>query len=391
MPNPSRPAPPRADHVGSLLRPAELYAEIERVYAPQHTALLAEEREQDLSRLRELEDAEIRRAVERQLEIGLEVVTDGEFRRFMFTGSFYDSVDGLQVGGDGVPFFDADGNELRYQGLPVVNSRLRKIDSPAVRETEFLRSITDARFKVTFPCGSFFELPFVYKNGVTEKVYDSHEELVGHMMSIQREQIDEAVAAGLKYVQLDYPLYPMLLDQQYLDIFAAMDGSTFDSLMDRCIAADRAIIDGLPDDVTRAIHLCRGNWKSRHMVSGSLEPVAERFFTELPYDAFFIEWEDIRREGGYEALRQVPKGPIVYLGIVNTKVPEVESADSLVRKIESATQYIDVSQLAISPQCGFASTMHGNELDEDAQWRKLEEMVKAAETVWGRSAVTTSA
>jgi 5-methyltetrahydropteroyltriglutamate--homocysteine methyltransferase len=310
-------------------------------------------------------------------------VTDGEFRRFMFTGSFYDSVDGLQVGGDGVPFFDAEGNELRYQGLPVVNSRLRKIDSPAVRETEFLRSITGARFKVTFPCGSFFELPFVYKNGVTENVYDSHEELVGHMMSIQREQIDEAVAAGLKYVQLDYPLYPMLLDEQYLDIFAAMDGSTFDSLMDRCIAADRAIIEGLPGDVTRAIHLCRGNWKSRHMVSGSLEPVAERFFTELPYDAFFIEWEDVRREGGYEALRQVPKGPLVYLGIVNTKVPEVESADSLVRKIESATQYIDVSQLAISPQCGFASTMHGNELDEDAQWRKLEEMVKAAEIVWG--------
>ena len=390
MSNASRPAPPRADHVGSLLRPAELYAEIERVYAPQHTALLAEEREQDLSRLRELEDGCIRRAVERQLDIGLEVVTDGEFRRFMFTGSFYDSVDGLQVGGDGVPFFDAEGNELRYQGLPVVNSRLRKIDSPAVRETEFLRSITDARFKVTFPCGSFFELPFVYKNGVTEDVYDSHEELVGHMMSIQREQIDEAVAAGLRYVQLDYPLYPMLLDEQYLDIFAAMDGSTFDSLMDRCIAADRAIIEGLPDDVTRAIHLCRGNWKSRHMVSGSLEPVAERFFTELPYDAFFIEWEDVRREGGYEALRQVPKGPIVYLGIVNTKVPEVESADSLVRKIESATQYIDVSQLAISPQCGFASTMHGNELDEDAQWRKLEEMVKAAEMVWGRSAVTTS-
>jgi methionine synthase II (cobalamin-independent) len=383
MSNASRPAPPRADHVGSLLRPAELYAEIERVYAPQHTALLAEEREQDLSRLRELEDANIRSAVERQLDIGLEVVTDGEFRRFMFTGSFYDSVDGLQVGGDGVPFFDAEGNELRYQGLPIVNSRLRKIDSPAVRETEFLRSITDARFKVTFPCGSFFELPFVYKNGVTENVYETHEELVGHMMSIQREQIDEAVAAGLKYVQLDYPLYPMLLDEQYLDIFAAMDGSTFDSLMDRCIAADRAIIEGLPDDVTRAIHLCRGNWKSRHMVSGSLEPVAERFFTELPYDAFFIEWEDVSREGGYEALRQVPKGPIVYLGIVNTKVPEVESADSLVRKIESATQYIDVSQLAISPQCGFASTMHGNELDEDAQWRKLEEMVKAAETVWG--------
>jgi 5-methyltetrahydropteroyltriglutamate--homocysteine methyltransferase len=197
-----------------------------------------------------------------------------------------------------------------------------------------------------------------------------------------REQIDEAVAAGLRYVQLDYPLYPMLLDEQYLDIFAAMDGSTFDSLMDRCIAADEGILEGLPEDVTRAIHLCRGNWRSRHMVSGSLEPVAERFFA-LPYDAFFIEWEDVRREGGYDSLRHVPKGPIVYVGIVNTKVPEVEPADELVRKIETATKYIDVSQLAISPQCGFASTMHGNELDEDSQWRKLEEMVKAAEKVWG--------
>jgi 5-methyltetrahydropteroyltriglutamate--homocysteine methyltransferase len=368
--------------VGSFLRPPELYAEIERVYAPQHTALLAEERDQDLSRLHELEDKHIRRVVEKQREIGLEIVTDGEFRRYMFTNSFYDSVDGLEAGGPGVPFFDAEGNEQRYQGVPVVSRRLRKIASPAVRETEFLRSITDARFKVTLPAASFFELPFVYKNGVTENVYDTHEELVAEMIAIQREQMDEAVAAGLDYIQLDYPLYPMLLDQQYLDIFAAMDGSTFDSLMDRCVAADERILEGLPDNVTRAIHLCRGNWKSRHMVSGSLEPVAERFFA-LPYDAFFIEWEDVNREGGYDSLRHVPKGPIIYVGIVNTKVPDVEPADELVRKIESATQYIDVSQLGISPQCGFASTMHGNELDEDAQWRKLEEMVKAAEKVWG--------
>jgi 5-methyltetrahydropteroyltriglutamate--homocysteine methyltransferase len=208
------------------------------------------------------------------------------------------------------------------------------------------------------------------------------------MMSIQREQMDEAIAAGLKYVQLDYPLYPILLEEQYLDIFAAMDGSTFDSLMDRCISADQRILEGIPEDVTRAIHLCRGNFRSRHMVSGALDPVAERFFGELPYDAFFIEWEDINREGDYSALRYVPKGPIIYLGIVNTKVPDVEPADSLVRKIEEASQHLDVSQLAISPQCGFASTMHGNELDEDAQWRKLEEMVKAAEKVWGRAPAT---
>jgi 5-methyltetrahydropteroyltriglutamate--homocysteine methyltransferase len=384
---PSRPAPPRADQVGSLLRPPELYAEIERVYAPQHTALLDEERAQDLSHLHELEDKYVKQAVAKQQQVGLQVVTDGEFRRYMFTGSFYDSVEGLQVGSDGVPFFDKDGNEQRYQGLPVINRRLRKIDSPAVRETEFLKSITDARFKVTFPAASFYVLPFVYKNGVTENVYETHQELLEHMISLEREQLDEAIAAGLQYVQLDYPLYPMLLDEQYLQIFESMDGSSRDSLMDRCIEADRKMVEGLPDHVTRTMHLCRGNWKSRHMVSGSLEPVAERFFSELPYDAFFVEWEDVEREGGYEALRHVPKGPIVYLGIVSTKVSEVEPADSLVRKIEEASKYLDVSQLAISPQCGFASTMHGNELDEDAQWRKLEEMVKAAETIWGRAPV----
>ena len=388
MPEPSRPAPPRAEHVGSLLRPRELYAEVERVYAPKHTALLAEERAQDLSRLHELEDKHIREAVAKQRELGLAVVTDGEFRRYMFTGSFYDSVDGLGVGGDGVPFFDNEGNEQRYQGLPVVARRLRKIDSPAVRETRFLESIADSRFKVTFPAASFYVLPFVYQNGITEKVYESHQELLEHMIAIEREQIDEAVAAGLRYVQFDYPLYPMLLDEQYLQIFSAMDGSTFESLMNRCTEADRRILDGLPEDVTRAIHLCRGNWRSRFMVSGSLEPVAERFFNELPYDAFFVEWEDTGREGGYEPLRHLPKGPIVFLGVVSTKVPEVEPADSLVRKIEAASRYVDISQLAISPQCGFASTMHGNELDEDAQWRKLEEMLIAAEKVWGRAAIT---
>ena len=155
-------APARAENIGSFLRPQKLKTLVESIYEPGHSALLAEERAKDLSELHAAEDEAIRDVVKHQLETGIDVVSDGEFRRFMFTGSFYDSVDGLQVGGDGVPFFDADGNELRYQGLPVVNSRLRKIDSPAVRETEFLRSITDARFKVTFPCGSFFELPFVY-------------------------------------------------------------------------------------------------------------------------------------------------------------------------------------------------------------------------------------
>jgi 5-methyltetrahydropteroyltriglutamate--homocysteine methyltransferase len=377
----SRLPPARAEHIGSFLRPAELSAELGRVYAPKHTALLSEERAKDLSKLHALEDKLIKDVIKKQREVGLTVLTDGEFRRYMFTGSFYDSVDGLEVGGPGVAFYDNAGKELRYQGLPVVSRRLRRIDNPLARETKFMKANTDSRFKVTIPAGSFYELPFVYQNGVTEKVYKSHEELVEHINALQNELIDEAIAAGLDYIQFDYPLYPMLISDMYLDIFKQM-GTSFQQLMDRSIAADKKIAERLPAHVTRAIHLCRGNWRSRFMVSGSLEPVAERMFTELPYDGFFIEWEDIKREGGYEALRFVPKGKMVIMGIVNSKVPEVESADSLVRKIESAAKYLDVSQLGISPQCGFASTMHGNELSEAAQWRKLEEMVKAADKVW---------
>jgi 5-methyltetrahydropteroyltriglutamate--homocysteine methyltransferase len=378
--------PARAEHIGSFLRPAELASEVERVYEPKHTALLAEERRKNLSRLHAIEDSCIKDVIVKQQQAGLTVLTDGEFRRYMFTGSFYDSVEGLEAGGPGVAFYDNQGEELRYQGLPIVSGRLRKVDNPMVREINFMKANTNSRFKATIPAGSFFELPFVYQNGVTEKVYESHEELVEHVNAIQSELIDGAIAAGLEYIQFDYPLYPMLISQTYLDIFKQM-GASFEQLMDRSVAADKKIVERLPSHVTRAIHLCRGNWRSRFMVSGSLEPVAERMFSELPYDGFFIEWEDIDREGGYESLRFVPKGKRVIMGIVNSKVPDVESADSLVRKIESAAKYLDVSQLGISPQCGFASTMHGNELTEDAQWRKLEEMVKAADKVWGRGAV----
>src|SRR5262245_21515427 len=386
MPKSSRLPPARAEHIGSFLRPADLAAELERVYEPKHTALLSQEREKDLSRLHAIEDTCIKEVIKKQRQVGLTVLTDGEFRRYMFTGSFYDSVEGLEVGGPGVAFYDNEGKELRYQGLPIVSGRLRKIENPISREINFMKANTESRFKITIPAGSFFELPFVYQNGVTEKVYKSHEELVEHINAIQNELIDEAIAAGLEYIQFDYPLYPMLISQMYLDIFKQM-GASFEQLMDRSIAADRKIADRLPAHVTRAIHLCRGNFRSRFMVSGSLEPVAERMFNELPYDGFFIEWEDIAREGSYEALRFVPKGKMVIMGIVNSKVPEVEPADSLVRKIESASKYLDVSQLGISPQCGFASTMHGNELGEAEQWRKLEEMVKAAEKVWAGQSI----
>jgi 5-methyltetrahydropteroyltriglutamate--homocysteine methyltransferase len=376
----------RTEVVGSLLRPAELWQEMQRVYEPGHTAVMGEERGKDRDRLHELEDKYIREVVKRQEDIGLDVLTDGELRRYMFTGSFYDSVDGIAPDPNGVLFYDLDGTEHRYDGTPRIVAKLHKIDDPLRREVEFMTSVTDHLFKVTLPAGSFSVLPFVFHNGETEHVYESRDQLRDDIIGIERASIDEAIGAGARYIQLDYPLYPILVDPQYEDIFGSL-GLTIDGLMDECIAADRQIVEGLPDDVHLSMHLCRGNWKSRHMTNGSLEPVAERMFNELPYDTFLVEWEDTSREGGYEPLRFVPKGKTVAVGVVSSKDPRVESVDEIVERIEEASKFLDVSQLAITTQCGFASAGEGNDaLSQDDQWRKLENMVAAADRIWDRAA-----
>lgn len=382
MTNPSPRTPPRAETVGSFLRPRTLAAELEKVYSPRHTALLEEERQKDLSALHAAEDEAIADVVRRQIDIGLDVVTDGEFRRYMFTNSFYDGVEGLAPDPEGVPFYDDDGHEHYYAGTPRIVSRLRKTGSPAVAEIEYLNRITDHPFKITFPAGSFYCLPFIYQNGVTEKVYDSRMEMVHELIQIEREQIRDALKAGVKHLQFDFSLYPLLADDKYLSIFAGM-GLDRDTLLDQCVSADTEVLADVPDDVRVSMHLCRGNWKSRWMAQGSLDPVAERLFA-LPYDSFLVEWEDQDREGGFETLRLAPKGPLVVLGIVSSKTGGVQTADELVAQVEQAASYLDVSQLAISPQCGFASVADGNEIDESAQWRKLEEMVAASDRIWPR-------
>ena len=154
--------------------------------------------------------------------------------------------------------------------------------------------------------------------------------------------------------------------------------------LDRMIEADRKVIEGIPDGVTTALHLCRGNHKSKWIYNGPMDSYAERMFNELPYDVFLMEWEDTTREGDYSALRHVPKGPIVAMGVMSTKKPRVESVDELVRAIEEASAFLDVDHLALAPQCGFASTYVGNEVTEDVQWRKLETLVAAAEKIWPR-------
>jgi 5-methyltetrahydropteroyltriglutamate--homocysteine methyltransferase len=376
--------PARADHIGSLLRPERLVNAIDEVYGEGHSSMLEEERQADLTSLHALEDELITDAVRKQEAAGVDVISDGEFRRFLFTNSFYDAVSGVGSNNEPLAFYgEGDDELLNYEGPPIVERRLKKIDSPAKREAEFLASVTDKPFKVTFPAGSWFCLPFVFKAGVTDREYKNHDDLIDHAVSIQRELMLEAIEAGAKYIQLDFPTYPFLVDERWLSVFGSM-GVDPDALLESCLRADKAVIEGLPSDVEYAMHICRGNWKSRWLTEGSLEPVAERIFSELPYDRFLVEWEDTKRDGDYSPLRFVPDGPTIAMGIVSSKDSKLESEDELIRHMEEAAKFVDMDRLAISPQCGFASSARGNELDEDAQWRKLELLSRVADRLWPR-------
>jgi 5-methyltetrahydropteroyltriglutamate--homocysteine methyltransferase len=373
--------PYRAEHVGSLLRPARLVEAHRRLYGTDQSSILPEHREAGLDELHALEDELIRDVVAKQIDAGVDVVTDGEFRRFLFVNSFYDAVEGVVPSPQPLAFYNETGEAQNYQGPPVIVERLRKVDSPAAREASFLRALTDHPFKVTFPAGSWWCLPFIYQEGMTDKAYESHDELIEHALELHRELIRDAIDAGARNVQLDFPAYPFLMDEDWAGTLRQMGADT-DLLLERCVAADSAVVQGMPDGVRFTLHLCRGNWKSRWLTNGSIEPIAEQLFS-LPYDAFLVEWENTAREGDYAPLRHVPKGPIVEMGIVSSKVARVESAEELLRALESASAYVDVSQLGICTSCGFATqSLGGNLLDEDAQWLKLEMIGTVADRLW---------
>ena len=373
--------PARAEVVGSLLRPASLRRAVEGFYAEGHSAIQAEERDKDRTALRELEDEAIREAVRRQIDLGLDVVTDGEFRRWMFLNSFYDAVEGFRTD-NVVTFRNAGGEDVPLRVHEIVE-RLRPVDSPAAREASFVSEVAGGfPFKVTFPAASIFGHPFSYKPGITSD-YGSLEAFVGHAIEIERALVADAIAAGARYVQFDFPLYPYLVDAAWIERFES-HGHDVGALVDAAIAADTAVLEGIPDDVTVALHICRGNFRSSWMCQGSLEPVAERVFGELPYDAFLVEWDDLGRDGGFEPVRHVREDAVMVMGIVSTKTPVLESKDGLKRSMEEAASFVggDIGRLAISPQCGFASVMVGNEIDEDTQWRKLELVARVADDLW---------
>jgi 5-methyltetrahydropteroyltriglutamate--homocysteine methyltransferase len=351
---------------------------IDAFYEGGHSAVLTEERAKDRTALRELEDAAIRDVVRRQIDIGLDVVTDGEFRRWMFMNSFYDAVSGVRTGRS-VTFRNDRGEGVELAVHEIV-APLEQVDSPAAREAAFMVEATGGYpFKVTFPAPSIFLHPFTTVAGA----YGSVEEFAEAAIEIERQLVREAVEAGGTYLQFDFPLYPYLVDPTWVDRFEAR-GHPVADLVDAAIAADTAVLEGIPDEVTVALHICRGNFRSSWMCEGSLEPVAERVFGELPYDAFLVEWDDLGRDGGFEPVRFLRGGSTMVMGIVSTKTPVLEDEDDLLRKMDVAAGFVGgMDRLAISPQCGFASVMVGNEIDEDTQWHKLELVARVADRLWG--------
>jgi 5-methyltetrahydropteroyltriglutamate--homocysteine methyltransferase len=300
-------AVPRAENVGSLLRPGNLKKASEH-----HEGLRWEgrerERERDLARLRELEDAAIKSVVTKQEAAGLDVITDGEFRRYQFTRSFYDAVSGLTYKHK-FKFRNDKGEEVETPPAASIVGRLTKRSSPGAEEAKFLASLTSKAIKVTFPAASWFASFNLFAPNASIPGYESVDEGLEHIMSILRELIRESIDAGATYIQLDYPSYIYLVDDKSVDLMKQMSADK-DKMVRTWIDMDKRVIANMPEHVRFGMHLCRGNYKSYWMLQGSLDPIAGPFFS-LPYDTFLVEWEDTAREGDFSALKRVPKGKAI--------------------------------------------------------------------------------
>jgi 5-methyltetrahydropteroyltriglutamate--homocysteine methyltransferase len=375
----------RAEGVGSLLRPRAVTDGVETIYGGMTTALRSQalaQKPRQLHELNEVVDGEIPRLVQRQIDAGLDVVTDGELRRVSFLNSFYDAVTGLGPAAARYELSDGLGGIVHALADPVILSRLSKSASPLAVEAAFMHGTTDFPFKVTIPAPSYFYTAFI---ATPDKGYRSRHELVEDVIAIERALVAEAIAAGANWIQFDFPVYPALVDEAYTaGMLKELGLASREALLARAIAADRAVTEGIPSEATVALHLCRGNIEGGFW-NGSLAPIAEQMFSELPHDRFLFEWEDTQREGDYEPIKYVPKGRIMAMGLVSTKKTRVETVDEIVARLETAARYLDMSQLAICPQCGFASLCTDHLVQaEEVQWRKLEVIGKVADRLWPR-------
>ena len=364
--------PFRAEHVGSFLRPAELLAAREQ----------RQRGEIDAAALRAVEDEAIRGVVKFQEDLGLESITDGEFRRTFFHTDFLLQLDGIEErGGMEVAFQHAAGKEINYAPPKmIVTGKVRHAKPIQLADYEYLKSVTTQTPKVTIPSPTMLHFR-AGREGISEAAYPDMDEFFADVGAAYREEVRQLGDAGLTYLQLDDTNLAYLCDDKQRDNARkrGMDPDDAPRLYARLI---NAAIAQKPADMVTGIHLCRGNFRSSWAAEGGYEPVAEVMFNELAIDAFFLEYDDAR-SGDFAPLRFVPKGKTVVLGLVTTKLGELESRDDILRRIEDAAKYLPIEQMALSPQCGFSSTVHGNDIAVEQQRAKMQLVIDVARDVWG--------
>jgi 5-methyltetrahydropteroyltriglutamate--homocysteine methyltransferase len=369
-----RSTPPfRADHVGSFLRPAELLAARDR----------HKKGEISKAELRAAEDRAIAEVVRMQEEVGLQGITDGEFRRTYFHIDFLERLEGVETRGGLTAHFHSAKGEVDF-APPVlhVTRKVCHVRPIQVEDFLYLKSLTRRTPKVTIPSPTMLH----FRGGreaISREAYPDLEDFFADVAAAYRAEIKSLGEAGCTYLQLDDTNLAYLCDSKLRD-GARARGDDPDELPRRYARLINAAIAGRPQGMTICTHLCRGNFRSAWVAEGGYEPVAEVLFNELAVDGYFLEYDDAR-SGDFSPLRFLPKGKTVVLGLVTTKVGALEAKDTLKRRIDEAARIVPLEQLCLSPQCGFSSTVHGNEIARESQVAKLRRIVETAQEVWGKA------
>jgi 5-methyltetrahydropteroyltriglutamate--homocysteine methyltransferase len=361
----------RADHVGSFLRPPEL---LEARKNPSS----------DPQGLRNLEDRYIQNILAKQKELGFDLATDGELRRRNFMSDFTDAVDGFDMGDAVARNWKA--GEMKAAAVSsvtgIVAKKLRQMRPLTGHELPFLKTNCTVAIKMTLPSATQFPA-ISFKSGITDRFYKDHSAVLWDIVDIMKSDLTKLSSEGVSYIQIDAPRYSYYMDPKWRDWIRREIHLDPDEALDEAIQADNACFKAARrPGLTLAIHLCRGNNRSHWYAEGGYDAIAEKMFGTLDVDRFLLEYDD-ERSGTFAPLRFIPKGKTVVLGLISSKLPQMEDADVLVKRIEEASKYVPLENLALSPQCGFASTAEGNLITEDRQWAKLKLVVDTARRVWG--------
>lgn len=367
-----RQKPPfRADHVGSLLRPQAL----KEARAQRKDGKITAEQ------LKAAEDKAIEAVIKKQQDIGLQSITDGEFRRSWWHFDFLGGLDGVEYYTSAEKGIQFSGVQTRAEGVRVTG-KIGYSGHPMVDHFKFLKAHTKATPKMTIPSPSVLHFRSG-RNAISKDIYPNLDDFFKDLGQAYKKAVQDFAAAGCRYLQLDETNLAYLCDPDQIEL-SRQRGDDPDTLPMKYAEMINTAIEDRPADMQITMHLCRGNFRSTFISKGGYEPVAEVLLDKIKVNGYFMEYDN-ERSGGFEPLRFLPKGEKqVILGLVTSKTGQLETKDNIRKRLEQATKYADLNQLCLSPQCGFASTEEGNVLAEEEQWAKLRMIVELADEVWGK-------